>query len=42
MIRGIENELVGESMTIIIGNSDENVAKERHYLEMMIMTNCAA
>lgn len=40
MIRGIENELVGESMTIIIGNSDENVAKERHYLEMMIMTNC--
>ena len=23
-----------------IGNSDDHVAKERHYLEMMIMTNC--
>lgn len=40
MIKGIEGELVGKDLSIIIGNSDENVAKERHYLETMIMTNC--
>lgn len=40
MIKGIEGELIGKDLSIIIGNSDENVAKELHYLETMIMTNC--
>ena len=40
MIKGIENELMGKDLSIIIGNSDERIAKERHYLEMMLMTNC--
>ncbi|HBG17422.1 MAG TPA: hypothetical protein DDW93_11615, partial [Firmicutes bacterium] len=40
MIKGIEKELMGNSFSIIIGNSDENVVKERHYLETMLSTNC--
>jgi len=40
MIKGIEKELLAKELSIIIGNSDESSAKERHYLEMMLMTNC--
>ena len=40
MIKGIETELMGNSLSIIIGNSDEKVSKERHYLETMLATNC--
>lgn len=40
MIKGIEKELVGSSLSIIIGNSDEKVDRERHYLETMLSTNC--
>ena len=39
MIKGIETELMGNSLSIIIGNSDEKVSKERHYLETMLATN---
>jgi DNA-binding LacI/PurR family transcriptional regulator len=40
MIKGIEKVLMDDSLSIIIGNSDEDVDKERHYLETMLSTNC--
>ena len=40
MIKGIEKELMVTPFSIIVGNSDENVARERHYLESMLSTNC--
>jgi DNA-binding LacI/PurR family transcriptional regulator len=41
MIKGIENELQKNSLSIIIGNSDENEEKEHHYLETMLSTQCS-
>jgi LacI family transcriptional regulator len=41
MIKGIENELMKNSLSIIIGNSDENEEKEQHYLETMLSTQCS-
>lgn len=41
MIKGIENELIKDSRSIIIGNSDEDEEKERHYLETMLSTRCS-
>jgi LacI family transcriptional regulator len=41
MIKGIENQMMKNAMTIIIGNSDENEEKERHYLETMLSTQCS-
>lgn len=40
MIKGVEKELISKSYSIIIGNSDEDQAKERHYLETMLSTQC--
>lgn len=41
MIKGIENELMKNSLQIIIGDSDENEEKELHYLETMLSTQCS-
>lgn len=41
MIKGIENELIKNSVNIIIGNSDEDEQKERYYLETMLSTQCS-
>ena len=41
MIKGIETELMKNSLRIIIGDSDESEEKELHYLETMLSTQCS-